>query len=393
MARFGPDSSLAGRTLQQLRQLARSLRIAGYSRLNGSALKQAVGLMSTRDEATPLELLQSDAPDIRGDASPLQAGPSVDAHSTDAPSTGGETSDSRSAVGHQHDGSGSGSSVTFIPRDPQWAYAFWQISAQDRCRAEAAGADLLCLRLADVTGLPPGSVHPHTLQEVVVDASGCEWFLPVPVCDRDYRVELGYRLPGGGWFPLALSSVARIPADGPSTAVADVYVPFSLEGPLAEVLHQQPADAVKHEHHYQRAMGGSVRRVGGGSELLQDLGGESTGMHSINDSGVGIWASGRTESGSGLQRQRSFWLVADAELIVYGATDPAATLFIGDQQVPLEADGSFRVHVHFPDGEQHYPIRAIAADGEQERSVRMQFQRSTPIARVNSRSAAVMEWF
>jgi hypothetical protein len=108
---------------------------------------------------------------------------------------------------------------------------------------------------------------------------------------------------------------------------------------------------------------------------------------------VGIWASGRTESGSGLQRQRSFWLVADAELIVYGATDPAATLFIGDQQVPLEADGSFRVHVHFPDGEQHYPIRAIAADGEQERSVRMQFQRSTPIARVNSRSVAVMEWF
>ena len=32
-----------------------------------------------------------------------------------------------------------------------------------------------------------------------------------------------------------------------------------------------------------------------------------------------------SESGAGVvaPRQRSFWLVADAELIVYGATDPA----------------------------------------------------------------------
>lgn len=388
MARFGSDSNLAGRTLQQLRQMARSLRIAGYSRLNGSALKQAVGLMGSRDDASPNELAQTIDPDCCGDSPLLVAPPTADARASDS-----EASLSSSMAAQVPEASLSSSSVTFIPRDPQWAYAFWQISAHDRCRAEAAGAEQLCLRLADVTGLPAGSVHPHTLQEVVVDARGSEWFLPVPVCDRDYRVELGFRLPAGGWFPLAISSVAHIPADGPSSVVADLYVPFSLEGPLAEVLHQQPADAVKHEHHYQRAMGGSVRRVGGGSELLQDLGGETTGMHSINDSGVGIWASGRTESGSGLQRQRSFWLVADAELIVYGATDPAATLFIGDQQVPLEADGSFRVHVHFPDGEQHYPIRAIAADGEQERSVRMQFQRSTPIARVNSRSAAVMEWF
>ena len=113
----------------------------------------------------------------------------------------------------------------------------------------------------------------------------------------------------------------------------------------------------------------------------------------LNDSGAGLWASGRSDSGSGIVRPRSFWLVADAELIVYGATEPTARLSIGDQEIPLEADGTFRVHVPFRDGEQLYPIKAVAADGEQERSIRLEFERRTPAARVNRKEDAVLEWF
>ena len=63
--------------------------------------------------------------------------------------------------------------------------------------------------------LVPAS-HPHARQEVVVDAHNSKWYLALPLCDRDYRVELGYRLPSGGWLHLAFSSVARMPASGPS---------------------------------------------------------------------------------------------------------------------------------------------------------------------------------
>jgi len=83
--------------------------------------------------------------------------------------------------------------ATFLLRDPQWAYVFWSISSADQERAAAAGAQQLCLRVADVTGLSLGAVHPHTLQELVVHASATQWYLPVPLCDREYRVELGYR--------------------------------------------------------------------------------------------------------------------------------------------------------------------------------------------------------
>ena len=110
---------------------------------------------------------------------------------------------------------------------------------------------------------------------------------------------------------------------------------------------------------------------------------------------MGIWASGRSGSGIGgvPPRQRSFWLVADAELIVYGATDPAARLTIGGEDVPLSSEGTFRIQVPFRDGQQVYPIEATAADGEQKRNITLEFSRTTPESKVNTREEAIPEWF
>lgn len=283
--------------------------------------------------------------------------------------------------------------VAFVPRDPQWATVFWSIDPADRDRAAAAGGQQLCLRVADVTGLPLGATHPHALQELVVPADATEWYLPVPLSDRDYRVELGYRLGTSGWLSLAVSSVARVPAQGPSPVVAGSFVPFSLEGPIGSVSLTLAGGGVEHERLYQLATAASARSRRVGSELLheRDFTADEDGL--LSASGAGVWASGRNQSGSGVVRQRSFWLVADAELIVYGATEPSASLLFGEQRIPLEADGTFRVHVPFMDGDQLYPIRAVAADGEQERSIRLEFQRRTPQARVNSREEAQLAWF
>ena len=345
--------SLLDQTLSQLRELAKRLGVRSYTTL------------------AKAELL-----DVLAQAETLPA----------APSSPPATTTPQAPITTQ---------VTFLPRDPQWAYVLWSISAADRARAVAAGGQQLCLRVADVTGLQHGASHPHALQELVVPSNATEWYLPVPLSDRDYRVELGYRLGAAGWLKLAVSSVARVPAEGPSPVVADVFVPYSLDGPIGLV--SQPLGGggagVEHERLYQLATSASPQSRRVGSEMLHehDFTGDYTGL--LHASGVGLWASGRNESGSGVLRQRSFWLVADAELIVYGATELSASLFIGDAPVPLSSDGTFRVQVPFLDGQQVYPIRAVAADGEQERSIRMEFQRSTPDARVNSREEAQLAWF
>lgn len=291
-----------------------------------------------------------------------------------------------------------GSEVTFLPRDPQWAYVFWRLGSSDQQRAAAAGASQLCLRVSDVTGLQTGASHPHALQEVVVDARISEWYLAVPLCDRDYRVELGYHLPSGGWLHLAFSSVARMPASGPSEVVADLFVPFSLAvlpSLLSTFAPVQGGSGVEHELMYRQSTAASASRRRFGSEVWHEhrSAGQLGDQWLSSASGAGLWASGRSESGRDQAQPRSFWLVADAELIVYGATEPSASLFIGDAPVPLSSDGTFQMQMPFRDGQQLYPIRAVAAAGEQERWVRLEFQRSTAEAQVNSKEEALVEWF
>lgn len=366
-----PLLALAGRSIAELRQLARGTRLRSiYSRLSRSQLVAA--LQQVLGEA--------------GAAAPAAAPEPQEAATSALPlmAAAGDTP----AV----------SQVTFVPRDPYWATVFWEVSSAERQRAAEAGGQQLCLRLADVTGLQPGVSHPHALQEVVVDAGCNEWFLPVPLCDRDYRVELGYRLAAGGWLHLAFSAVARMPSDGPGNAGSDLYVPFQLEVLPAVLAGMAPGGTsagVEHELRYRQATAASPRRLRLGSEEFQEQA-DAKGLadHDLGSaSGAGVWASGLTESGSGLAEPRSFWLVADAELIVYGATEPSASLFIGDAQVPLAADGTFGVHVPFRDGRQVYPIQAVAADGEQQRSIRLEFERLTPQAQVNRKEEAVLEWF
>jgi hypothetical protein len=289
--------------------------------------------------------------------------------------------------------------VVFLPRDPQWAFVHWEISSQDRENVLAAKPEQLVLRVWDVTGLPAGSVHLHTLQELLVNALAREWFVPVPMSDRDYQVELGYRMVGGGWLSVAVSAPARMPATGPSKEIADHFVPFLLDPPASQNAESGPVTAPPapaaglHERLYLQASGGR-QVLGRGSEAFHDLQEDQDSAAGNQASGVGLWASGRNDSGAGLMaRPRSFWLVADAELVVYGATDPAATLRIGEEIVPLAADGTFRLQVPFRDGQQVYPITAVAADGEQRRSITLEFSRRTPHAAGNSQDDAVAEWF
>ena len=116
-------SSLARLTLRQLRQIASDLGVPLYSRKSKETL---VGEVAERQEKR--------SGDLKAIESELNAPISKT----------------------------SGTRVVFLPRDPQWAYVFWEISDIDRKRAQTDGAAHLSLRLADVTGIQDGSSHPHT---------------------------------------------------------------------------------------------------------------------------------------------------------------------------------------------------------------------------------------
>ena len=68
-------------------------------------------------------------------------------------------------------------------------------------------------------------------------------------------------------------------------------------------------------------------------------------------------------------RERSFWLVVNTELIVYGATEPDAKVSVQGKEIKLRPDGTFTLRFALPDGKQVIPVNAVSADQVDERTI------------------------
>jgi len=310
------------------------------------------------------------------------------------------------------------SRIVLLPRDPQWGYTYWDISNEHKSEARQQGGQNLVLRLCDVTDIEVDRQSPHTMQQFDCDEMARDWYLAIPVSDRDYLVEIGYLTADGRWLMLARSTPVRIPPTYPSDWAEDQFVKIDwqedLRGKtfleLVPPSRQTDGEAVVnplYDQLFDTAQSAEEQRVTGSlfgsmqqvpqqsvSSFVFAPGARMSALPTV--SGIGM--SGIGMSGIGMSasvppiRPRNFWLIADAELIVYGATEPDAKVTIDGNPIQLNPDGTFRFQLSFQDGVIRYPIIAVAADGEQMRSIHMKFTRETPQRNTNTKNEAQDEW-
>jgi uncharacterized protein len=125
----------------------------------------------------------------------------------------------------------------------------------------------------------------------------------------------------------------------------------------------------------ERILGGDLfRRIQMGSfeitewlrrRLQEEL---SSGMSSA------FSPSGSSWSGA---PQKGFWFAVNAELIIYGATEPTAKVTIDGKPVKLRSDGTFSFQYAFRDGQYKLPVIAISAAGDDQREVQLTFERQS----------------
>lgn len=320
------------------------------------------------------------------------------------------------------------SRIVLMPRDPQWGYAYWDTPNEHKEELRRQGGQKLALRLYDVTDVDLHQTSAHSLQQYDCDELARDWYVPIPVSDRDYVAEIGYLTEDGRWLLLARSNPVRIPPVYPSDWFEDHFISVAWDEDLrGKTLlnlvspEQRTADTEKNPIYDQifgltqsaealRVAGslfGSMQHVAGSMQQVPQQAVSSF----IFPSGIGMGIapgiptmSGLTMSGIGMSgigfgasmppiRSRKFWLIADAELIIYGATEPDATVTIDGRPIQLNPDGTFRFHMSFQDGVLNFPIIAVAADGEQTRSIHMTFNRETPQRNTNTKDEAIDELF
>ncbi|MGL6094803.1 MAG: DUF4912 domain-containing protein [Fimbriiglobus sp.] len=236
--------------------------------------------------------------------------------------------------------------------DPYWLHAYWQLSVQSVQRAEAAlgqdwhGAKPI-LRLFDVTSTDTTSTSEAPVRDIAIHGGCNHWHIDIGQPPRSYRADIGYLTKAGRFFPISRSNVVTPPKAGASEVLdetwpAEVKPDHPRNGP--------PGFAAENNTHRDHP-----------EDRFQRPMKEPT-------FGPGAVPPGKL---------KKFFFDIDAELIVYGKTDPSAAVTLQNEPVKLRPDGTFTMRFSLPDSRQIIPAVATAGDGMEEQTIVLAVERNT----------------
>lgn len=251
--------------------------------------------------------------------------------------------------------------IVLLPRDPHWMYTYWEITEQTAKEIKGQyGEDVFhkaqqTLRMHEVN---VQTVQPIRYVDVSIAFDAKNWYLRADKDNSSWFVEIGLKMSDGKFIVIAKSNLITLPSSRVSDIIDEKWV--TIKDELEKVL---------------RASGGG--KVGMGSlELARMLSQRWEVLSQISS-----WkGSGGISSFGGVnvpEARRGFWLVADCELVLYGATEPTATVTVAEKPVTLSPDGTFSLRFALPDGRLELPVKAISGDRMEERWIKITVDRGT----------------
>ena len=303
--------------------------------------------------------------------------------------------------------------VLVTARDPHWLYVHWDLTREQlrEYNAQAIHKHLvLRLSLPDADDEAAGEVHVHPESR--------HWFVHVAQAGVKYAVELGYYGKARGWTNISTSAPALAPPDVVSANTETRFATIPMDVALSQLVETVKTGAGKNlslAHALEElrlaghpalpsvAEGGAAQPWTPEQERalaevisMKQLGRVTIGSLDITElvqrglqenlssiiaalAGPGGVSSISSPSGGVPVGLGGFWFNLNAELIVYGATDPAASVTIGGRPVKLRPDGSFSYRFALPDGQYELPVTAVSADGTEARHADLKFSRATDI--------------
>jgi uncharacterized protein len=244
--------------------------------------------------------------------------------------------------------------IIMMVRDPYWLHAYWELSRATLARAQAAmGQDWHSarpiLRLIDVTSEETTNAAERIVRDIEIHGGVNNWYIDVTSPPRSYRVDIGYLSRRGKFFILARSNVVNTPKAGAS-----------------DVLDQNWA-CIQEQFQKFLSQNGAATLPSDLQELMDDRSSRPMVPLSFHSLGTGaLPAPGR-----------KFHFELEAELVVYGSTEPGARVTLQGEPVPVHADGTFTVRFSLPDSRQIIPAVAASADGVEERTIVLAIERNT----------------
>ena len=252
-------------------------------------------------------------------------------------------------------------------RDPWWLHSYWEVTGatleglKGRIGDAFYGAKMI-LRVYDISHIHFNGKNAHRSFDIEVGFQTSSWYIDTAGPGRSWCVEVGLRLASGEFIKIARSNIVHTPLEGPSWVTDEQWmVPDEMFARLY-------------------GMGFGFGRSSPVGKAWQER------MRRALFSGI-LASPGMASMASPVKKvpkERKFWLVVNAELIVYGATEPDAKVTIQGRPLQLRPDGTFSVRFALPDGRQVIPVKAVSSDNVEERTI-------TPIVSRETKSEVTMK--
>lgn len=252
--------------------------------------------------------------------------------------------------------------AALMPRDPNWMYVYWEITPNSKARlAREYGQDIFekghqVLRVYDMAHTD-GHAGKYFDIPVMLDANN--WYVHVQDGGGSYCCELGMALPAGGFIGIVKTNAVTLPP-----------------GRVSDVMDEKWM-AVSEDFDKLLQLSG-VEYIGKGSgEVAKSLAQRWEMLRAVFSRGASWGVSSLSSQAPQKPEQKKFWLVADCELILYGATEPDAFVTVSGRKVKLNPDGTFSMRFALPDGMVDLPIKAMSNDERDTRQITIDITRST----------------
>lgn len=240
--------------------------------------------------------------------------------------------------------------IVILIRDPWWLFAYWEIrhdKEEDIVRKiRSDGDDPLksVLRIYDVTDINFNGRNANSSFDIDLKGLANNWYINVGSPDRSWLVDIGIVTKKGSFYVLARSNTVKTPRYGMSDKL--------------------DAEWMMPEEDYWKMFGLSGGfGIGKGSLEVREMFKKRL-EEQISSAQISSAASFYRKP-----QERKFWLVVNTELIVYGATEPDATMTVQGKEITLRKDGTFTLRFALPDGKQVIPVEATSSDKKDRRKI------------------------
>ncbi len=244
--------------------------------------------------------------------------------------------------------------LALMARDSYWLHAFWELNLKLIERARAAmgvhwHTAAAILRLNKIVSDGISKQRRVHVRDIRLQGNVNNWYIDVQGPSAGFFVEIGYLSAKGRFFPLASSNTVETPENH---GHGDSVQPGSHWGDLSP----ESERGFKHNG----ASGND------GRELNETF--EERHKRPIPTTMIARFGNEPLET---------VRVDLEADVVIYGRTQPDVQLTIKNEPIRLQPDGRFSVRFHLPEKRQVYPVVAVSSDGIESQTTILAIERNT----------------